>query len=131
MHVPQKVGMAPIMRDVVEYELTTVFDLNMHHQAQTSKDRTNLFGDKIFTITEETGTQIIQWLNENDDLQGTEFANSRNWNGAERPVNTHKASLDIRGAQFFILRTLKSASLVQYSLLQVLLHLNYPCLCSS
>ena len=59
--------MAPIMRDGMEYEFTTVFDLNMHHQAQTSKDRTNLFGDKIFTITEETGAQIMQWLNESDD----------------------------------------------------------------
>ena len=61
------------MRDGVEYEFTTVFDLNMHHQAQTSKDRTNLFGDKIFTITEETGAQIMQWLNETDELQATEI----------------------------------------------------------
>ena len=65
--------MAPIMRDGVEYEFTTVFDLNMHHQAQTSKDRTNLFGDKIFTINEENGTQIMQWLNETDELQGAEL----------------------------------------------------------
>lgn len=62
--VPQKVGMAPIMRDGVEYEFTAVFDLDMHHQAQSSKDRTNLFDDRIFQITEETGAQIMQWLNE-------------------------------------------------------------------
>ena len=65
--------MAPIMRDGVEYEFTTVFDLDMHHQAQTSKDRTNLFGDKIFTITEETSAQIMQWLNETDELQAIEI----------------------------------------------------------
>jgi len=68
-HVPQKVGMAPIMRDGVEYEFTTVFDLDMHHQAQTSKDRTNLFGDKIFLITEDTGMQIIRWLNDTNGHQ--------------------------------------------------------------
>ena len=62
-HVPQKVGMAPIMRDGVEYEFTTVFDLDIHHQAQVSKDRTQLFTDKIFQITEETGKEIIEWLN--------------------------------------------------------------------
>ena len=67
-HVPQKVGMAPIMRDGVEYEFTAVFDLDMHHQAQTSKDRTNLFGDRIFQITEETGAQIMQWLHESEPL---------------------------------------------------------------
>ena len=70
--VPQKVGMAPIMRDGVEYEFTTVFDLDIHHQAQVSKDRTNLFGDSIFMITEETGARIMQWLDDSDDLQGAE-----------------------------------------------------------
>ena len=67
--VPQKVGMAPIMRDGVEYEFTAVFDLDMHHQSQTSKDRTNLFGDRIFQITEDTGAQIMRWLSESDDRQ--------------------------------------------------------------
>ncbi len=62
-HVPQKVGMAPIMRDGVEYEFTTVFDLDTHHQAVASKDRTQLFRDKIFVITEETGIQLRKWLN--------------------------------------------------------------------
>lgn len=60
--VPKKVGMAPIMRDGVEYEFTTVFDLDIAHQAQVSKDRTMLFGDKIFVITEATGRQLHSWL---------------------------------------------------------------------
>jgi hypothetical protein len=61
-HVPQKVGMAPIMRDGVDYEFSTVFDLDIHHQAQVSKDRTQLFGDQIFQITENTGQKIKHWL---------------------------------------------------------------------
>jgi hypothetical protein len=62
--VPKKVGMAPIMRDGVEYEFTTVFDLDIAHQAQVSKDRTQLFGDKIFQITEKTGELLQNWLAE-------------------------------------------------------------------
>jgi len=65
-YAPQKIGMAPIMRDGVEYEFTTVFDLDTSHQAQASKDRTQMFTDRIFQITEETGEQFKQWLNNGD-----------------------------------------------------------------
>lgn len=64
--VPKKVGMAPIMRDGVEYEFTTVFDLDMAHQAQASKDRTQMFSDKIFQITEQTGAQFRKWLSSDE-----------------------------------------------------------------
>lgn len=62
--VPRKVGMAPIFRDNAEYEFSAVFDLDMAHQAKASKDRTQLFGNDIFVITEETGQLIREWLNE-------------------------------------------------------------------
>ena len=66
-YAPQKVGMAPVMRDGVEYEFTTVFDLDMNQHAQVSKDRTQMFSDRIFQITEETGKQISNWLNSNTE----------------------------------------------------------------
>jgi hypothetical protein len=50
------------MRDGIEYEFTTVFDIDLSHQAATSKDRTGLFTDKVFQVTEETGQQIAGWL---------------------------------------------------------------------
>jgi hypothetical protein len=59
---PRKIGLAPIMRDGVEYEFTTVFDVDLNHQAATSKDRTGLFADRIFQITEDTGAQLARWL---------------------------------------------------------------------
>lgn len=59
---PKKVGLAPIMRDGVEYEFTTIFDIDLTHYAATSKDRTGLFTDRIFQITEETGAQMTKWL---------------------------------------------------------------------
>ena len=57
----KKVGLAPIMRDGIEYEFTTVFDIALNHQAAVSKDRSGLFVDKIFQITEETGAQLEAW----------------------------------------------------------------------
>lgn len=60
--VPKKVGLAPIMRDGIEYEFTTVFDVDMAHMAKTSKDRTGLFADNIFQITEDTGKQLMAWM---------------------------------------------------------------------
>lgn len=59
---PRKVGLAPIMRDGMEYEFTTVFDISMDHQFTVSKDRTSLFDGVVGTITEKTGKQILNWL---------------------------------------------------------------------
>ena len=58
----RKVGLAPIMRDGIEYEFTVVFDVAMDHCAAVSKDRTGLFSDKIAQITEATGKTIVEWL---------------------------------------------------------------------
>ena len=60
--VVKKVGMAPVMRDGVEYEFTVVLDLDMSHQAVSSKDRTRLFDGRIFEITEATGRILRDWL---------------------------------------------------------------------
>jgi hypothetical protein len=59
---PKKVGLAPVQREGMEYEFTTVFDVAMNHEAIASKDRTSLFTDKIFKITEEIGSQLKGWL---------------------------------------------------------------------
>lgn len=60
--VPKKVGMAPVQRDGMEYEFTTVFDIAMNHEAEVSKDRSGLWEDKFFIITEETGKTFMKWL---------------------------------------------------------------------
>lgn len=58
----QKVGMAPVQSDGIEYEFSVVFDVAMNHECEVSKDRTHLF-DKtpIFTITEDTGEMMVNW----------------------------------------------------------------------
>lgn len=57
-----KMGMAPVQREGMEYEFTTVFDIAMNHEAEASKDRTGLFADKIFKINEQTGRDFMDWL---------------------------------------------------------------------
>lgn len=60
---PKKVGLAPIMRENIDYEFSTVFDVAMDHTAVASKDRSGLFpNDRVFQIDENTGKQIMQWL---------------------------------------------------------------------
>jgi hypothetical protein len=60
--VPEKVGLRAITREGVEYEMTLVFDINIKHQATSSKDRTGLFVDKPeFLIDQATGKMILDW----------------------------------------------------------------------
>lgn len=60
---PQKVGLAPIQRDGMEYELDLVLDMDMAHQAAASKDRTSVFDGQLFKPDENTGKKLINWLN--------------------------------------------------------------------
>ncbi len=59
----KKVGLAPIFRDGLEYELTVFFDLSQEHIATASKDRTELFDGLNFKPTAETGKQLSEWRN--------------------------------------------------------------------
>jgi hypothetical protein len=59
----QKMGMAPIAEPDIEYEFTTVLDLDAGHKAEASKDRTGMFDGQFFTPTKETGEKFIAWLN--------------------------------------------------------------------
>lgn len=59
---PQKVGLAAIQRDGMDYEFTIMFELDRDsHIAIAGKDRTHLFSDPVL-ITEATGQRIAQWL---------------------------------------------------------------------
>lgn len=73
----QKMGMAPIQREGMEYEFTTFFDIDTNHRASTTKDRTDLFSsinasgnvEKLdFVITPETGEKLLGWLNKGDSI---------------------------------------------------------------
>lgn len=69
---PRKVGLAPIQRDGMEYEFTTVFDVAMDHHAQASKDRTGLFDGQLFKISTETGENLMKWISEGKPVEKAE-----------------------------------------------------------
>jgi DNA polymerase III delta prime subunit len=58
-----KVGMDPQQRDGLDFEMTTVFNLNENHMAEAKKDRTSLFDGKEHVISEKTGEIFLNWLN--------------------------------------------------------------------
>jgi AAA domain len=58
----RKVGLAPVQKDGVSYEFTTVLDVAENHTAQASKDRTSLFDGWCDRISPETGRMLRQWL---------------------------------------------------------------------
>jgi len=61
--VPKKVGLAPVQREGTDYELDIVFDLDLNHNAQSSKDRSSLFDGRLISKPDEkVGKQILEWL---------------------------------------------------------------------
>jgi hypothetical protein len=59
--VPRRIGLAPVMRDGIEYDFTLVFDVAMDHIACASKDRTGLFVDLVAQLTQEHGRLLASW----------------------------------------------------------------------
>lgn len=58
-----KLGMAPVTGEQFEYELSVVFDLDMGHMATATKDRTELFDDRLVDLLrDDPGAEIIAWL---------------------------------------------------------------------
>lgn len=67
--VPEKVGLKGVQRENLEYEFTVMLELDMHHRAKVSKDRTGLFmGKPEFVPTTHTGTAILEWCNRGEEI---------------------------------------------------------------
>jgi hypothetical protein len=65
---PAKLGLAPIQREGVEYEFTTMFNMSLEgHLASVSKDRTGLFDGQIFEVDDSVGKKLLSWLNSGED----------------------------------------------------------------
>lgn len=60
--VPRKVGMEPVIREGTEYEFSTIFEIDMAHQAHVTKDRTGLFVDTVFQVSEDTAKKLLEWI---------------------------------------------------------------------
>lgn len=72
--VPEKVGLKGVTRDGMDYEFTLVFDLDIKHQATSTKDRTGLFANPLpFVITEQVGSRIKMWCLGEDLIKNIEL----------------------------------------------------------
>jgi hypothetical protein len=61
--VVEKLGMAPITGEGMEFEFSVVFDLNMQHIATATKDRTGLFDGQLIDIRiDRPGVRVASWL---------------------------------------------------------------------
>ena len=58
----EKLGMAPIQREGLDYEFVIVFDMDRSHKATCSKDNTHLFDGQYFQPSEESGRAVLDWL---------------------------------------------------------------------
>lgn len=70
---PIKMGLAPIQKEGLEYEFTSVLSLDKDSYLFTSsKDRTGIFEGRHERLSEATGKQIIDWLNSGKSLAEVE-----------------------------------------------------------
>lgn len=65
--IVKKVGLSPIMRDGVEYEFTTVLDIDDRHIASSSKDRTGLFDGQFVMLEPSHGAMMYRWLRDSSE----------------------------------------------------------------
>lgn len=94
----KKLGMKVVQRDGVEYEFTSVLDLeHERHYAVATKDRTNLFGQPHI-ITPETGKRIAEWLDSGAVSRMT-----------EKELADHKAAIDAADGQDALMQAFGTA----------------------
>lgn len=60
--VPKKIGLAPVFRDGVEYEMTVFMEVFQEHYASASKDNTGVFEGPPYIPTEEHGQRLLEWM---------------------------------------------------------------------
>ena len=76
---PRKVGLAPVQREGMDYEFGVVFDLGQNHMATVSKDRTSLFDGQVFTLSQQTGQTLKEWLESGVDIKSRKELLAQLW----------------------------------------------------
>jgi len=65
--VVRKIGLAPVMRDGIDYEFTIFMELDAQHMGYVGKDRTRLFDGQIVKPDVAVGRQLLEWLQTGDE----------------------------------------------------------------
>lgn len=66
--VVEKVGLKPDQKDVLEYEFAIALRLDQDHNAEATKDNSNMF-NLPFSVTPEVGHKIYDWSDQGIDLK--------------------------------------------------------------
>lgn len=90
----KKLGLAPVQREGMEYEMTVMFDIDSSHVASASKDRTDMFRGQYFTITKDTGKKLLAWLDAGVDEFGNLIA-ALNQVNSSQTLDAAKASAKV------------------------------------
>jgi hypothetical protein len=81
---PVKVGMAPIVREGTDYEFSIVFDVQMDHKAQVSKNRTGMFDGEILDLASPKVADRLQgWLSSGIEVKGED---TKTWSAPKTAV---------------------------------------------
>jgi len=69
-NTPRKIGLGPIQRDNVEYEISVLLEMDGSHTATIVKDKTQILGGlgDVFRPTIETGNALRVWIEEGIDV---------------------------------------------------------------
>lgn len=73
-NIPEKVGMKGVQRDGLEYDFTIVFELDINNNVTCTKDRSQIFSNKVtFKIDQTTGAAIAKWCKEGEGYSQEEI----------------------------------------------------------
>lgn len=91
----EKGGLAEVTRESFEYELTINLQLDTNHNAEASKDRTELFmGKPAFVPSERTGEIISQWCEQGEE-QFNVIQPGSTWYQKVDDCQTHKELVEL------------------------------------
>ena len=79
--MPEKIGLRGIAREGLDYEFTTLLELDLKHNAKATKDRTGLFMNKPeFKVGLVTGEQLKQWCETGTSVEEVKKQINKCWN---------------------------------------------------
>jgi hypothetical protein len=85
--MPTKVGMAPIQRDGLEFEMDVVAEMDLEHNFMVSKTRcSKLDGAVINRPGEQVATALKAWLNDGVEVPASASVVEHSSNGAHTPT---------------------------------------------
>jgi hypothetical protein len=91
--VVRKIGLAPVMRDGIEYEFTIFMELDSQHMAHIGKDRTRLFDGQIIRPSEETGRELLAWLDSGAQEPARTGLHEQQWHKLQEQI-AHAQNID-------------------------------------